>query len=84
MSVLAATADTEADVLATNMEVRLPYYRINYLDVSELLVLPTFRAPHWTVMFSGPDGSDYTCFLDAWGELRENPYYSRTPGRRPR
>lgn len=84
VSVFAATPDTEADVLAGNMDVRRRYYRIEYPHISELLVLPTFRNPHWTVMFGGPDGPDYAYFVDAWGELRDNPYYSRTSGRRPR
>lgn len=84
VSVFAATAATEADVLAINMDVRRRYFRIEYLAVSELLLLPTFRSPHWTVMFSGPDGLDYSYFVDSLGELRDNPYYSRSSGRRPR
>lgn len=70
-------------MLAAHMNVRRRYYRIRYSDVSELVVLPTFRAPHWTVMLSGADGPDYAYFVDAWGELRDNPYYSRRPGRGP-
>jgi hypothetical protein len=84
VSVFAATPETEADVLATNMDVRRRYYRIHASDIADLLVLPTFRSPHWTVKFNGADGPDYGYFVDAWGDLRENPYYSRTPGRRPR
>lgn len=84
ISVFAATEDTEAWVLARNMDVRRHYYRIRYEDVAELRVLPTFRAPHWTVLFSGPEGAEYSYFMDALGELRENPHYSRKPGRRPR
>ena len=83
VSVFAATLVTEADVLAKNMDVRRRYYRIHVSDIPELVVLPTFRSPHWTVMFNGADGPEYGYFVDAWGDLRENPYYSRTPGRRP-
>lgn len=84
VSVFAATEETEDWVLARNMDVRRRYYRIQREDVADLRLLPTFRAPHWTVLFSGPDGPEYAFFVDALGELRENPYYSRKPGRRPR
>lgn len=84
ISVFAATEAGEAWVLARNMDVRRRYYRIRYSDVAHLRLLPTFRAPHWTVLFSGPTGPEYAAFVDALGELRENPYYSRKPGRRPR
>jgi len=69
VSVFAAKPATEPDVLATHMDVRRRYYRIHYPDISELVVLPIFRAPHWTVMFSGPAGPD-SYFVDAWGKLR--------------
>lgn len=52
VSVFAATSATESDVLATNMDVRRRYYRGPYPDIADLLLLPTFRSPHWTVMFS--------------------------------
>ncbi len=84
ISVFAATEETEEWVLARNMDVRRRYYRIQREDVADLRLLPTFRAPHWTVLFSGPDGPEYAYFVDALGELRENPYYTRKPGRRPR
>lgn len=82
ISVFAATEETEEWVLARNMDVRRRYYRIQREDVADLLLLPTFRAPHWTVLFSRPDGPEYAYFVDALGELRDNPYYSRKPGRR--
>lgn len=79
VSVFAATSATEARVLATRMDARRRYYRIAYRDLTDLLVLPTFRSPHWTVMFHGPDGNDYQHFMDSWGPLRDNPHYSREP-----
>jgi hypothetical protein len=84
VSVFAATPDTEGDVLATRMDVRRSYYRINYSDIAgRLVVVPTFRAPHWTVMFDGPRGAQYQLLVDCYGQLRENPYWTRKPGRRP-
>lgn len=84
VSVFAATPETESEVLANRMDTRRRYYRINYRDVGErLTLLPTFRAPHWTVMFDGPDGPLYQLFVDHYGELRDNPYWTRKPGRRP-
>jgi len=83
ISVFAASEESEAWVLARSMRVRRRYYRVRYEDIADLRVLPTFRSPHWTVLFDGPDGSDYQMFLDALGELRENPYWKQRPGRRP-
>jgi hypothetical protein len=85
VSVFAATPETEVLILATRMDARRRYCRILYRDTAgRLLVLPTFRRPHWTVMFNGPDGPVYRHFVDAYGELRDNPYWTRRPGRRPR
>jgi hypothetical protein len=85
ISVFAATPKTEGLILATRMDARRRYCRILYRDIAgRLLVLPTFRRPHWTVMFNGPDGPDYQHFVDAYGELRDNPYWTRKPGRRTR
>lgn len=83
ISVFAASEESEAWVLARNMRVRRRYYRVRYEDIAHLRVVPTFRSPHWTVLFNGPDGPDYKMFLDALGELRENPYWMQRPGRRP-
>lgn len=82
ISVFAATSESEAWVLAKHMDVRRRYYRVRYADVVLLEIVPTFATPHWTVMFSGPAGPDYQYFVDALGDLRENPYWSRKPGRR--
>lgn len=84
ISVFAATEENEVWVLATKMDVRRRYYRIKPADIVDLRLLPTFNAPHWSVLFSGPDGPDYQAFLDALGELRDNPYWKRRLGRRPR
>lgn len=84
ISFFAATEENEAWVLATKMDVRRRYYRIRSSDVASLRLLPTFKAPHWTVLFSGPDGPEYQAFIDALGEIRDNPYWKRRPGRRPR
>lgn len=84
ISAFAATEESEAWILARNMAVRRRYYRIRYEDVAELRVLPTFRAPHWTVLFNGPDGPDYRKFVDALGDLRDNPHWRQRPGRSPR
>jgi hypothetical protein len=84
VSAFAATEESEAWVLATKMDVRRRYYRITSADVAGLRLVPTFTAPHWTVLFSGPDGPEYKAFLDALGDLRDNPYWKRTAGRRPR
>jgi hypothetical protein len=85
VSVFAATPESEGLVLATRMDVRRRYYRIAYRDIAgRLLVLPTFRRPHWTVMFDAAEGPDYHVFVDAYGELRDNPYWTRKHGRRPR
>ena len=66
ISAFAATEESETWVLARNMSVRRRYYRIRYEDVAGLRVLPTFRPPHWTIMFSGPDGPDYYKLMDRW------------------
>lgn len=85
VSVFAATPETEDQVLARHMDARRRYYRILYRDIAQqLLLLPTFRKPHWTVMFDGPDGPQYRLFVDSYGELRDNPHWTRKPGRRPR
>jgi hypothetical protein len=85
VSVFAAMPETEVLILATRMDSRRRYCRILYRDIAgRLLVLPTFRRPHWTVMFNDPDGPDYQHFVDAYGELRDNPYWTRKPGRRLR
>lgn len=85
VSVFAATSLTEARVLAQHMDARRRYYRISYRDIAEhLLLLPTFRNPHWSVMFDGPAGRQYQLFVDSYGELRENPYWTRKPGRKLR
>jgi hypothetical protein len=84
ISVFAATEESEAWILARHMSVRRRYYRIRYADVAGLRVLPTFRAPHWSVMFTGPDGADYQKFMDALGDLRENPHWRQRSGRSPR
>ncbi len=86
ISVFAVTGETEAAVLESRMGIRRHYRRIRYRDIEgSLTVVPTFRAPHWTVMFDGPHSSQYEFFVDCYGELRENPYWSRQPlGRRPR
>jgi hypothetical protein len=83
--VFAATPETEVLILATRMDARRRYCRLLYRDIAgRLLVLPTVRRPHWTVMFNDPDGPDYQRFVDAYGELRDNPYWTRKSGRRPR
>ena len=51
VSAFAATEESEAWVLATKMDVRRRYYRITSADVAGLRLLPTFTAPHWTVLF---------------------------------
>ncbi len=86
VSVFAATEENEAWVLATKMDVRRRYYRLPYRDVANLRLrlLPTFNAPHWTVLFNGADGPEYQAFIDALGEIRDNPYWKRRLGRRPR
>lgn len=84
ISVFAATEDSEPRVLATKMDVRRRYYRIRSTDLPDLRLLPTFKAPHWTVLFNRPDGPEYQTFIDALGEIRDNPYWKRRPGRRPR
>jgi hypothetical protein len=85
VSVFAATPQTEDQVLAQHMDARRRYYRILYRDIAgDLLLLPTFRAPHWTVLFDGPAGRQYQLFVDSHGELRDNPHSTRKPGRRPR
>lgn len=84
ISVFAATEENEPWVLATKMDVRRRYYRIRSTDLPDLRLLPTFKAPHWTVLFNGPDGPEYQTFIDALGEIRDNPYWKRRPGRRPR
>ncbi|MHB8188512.1 MAG: hypothetical protein ACYDDU_21065 [Dermatophilaceae bacterium] len=84
VSVFAATPETEDQVLAQHMDARRRYYRILYRDIAQLLLLPTFRKPHWTVMFDGPGGPQYQLFVDSYGELRDNPHWTRKPGRRPR
>ena len=84
ISVFAASDESEPWVLATKMDVRRRYYRIRSSDLASFRLLPTFKAPHWTVLFSGPDGPDYQAFMDALGEIRDNPYWKRRPGRRPR
>lgn len=84
ISVFAATEENEAWVLATKMDVRRRYFRIKYADVTGLRLLPTFNAPHWTLLFRGPDGPDYRAFVDALGDLRDNPYWRRRHGRRIR
>jgi hypothetical protein len=77
--------ETEVLILATRMDARRRYCRILYRDIAgRLLVLPTFRRPHWTVIFNDPDDPDYQPFVDAYGELRDNPCWTRKPGRRPR
>lgn len=84
VSAFAATEENEAWVLATKMHIRRRYYRISYVDTAELRLVPTFTAPHWTVSFPSSDGPEYQAFLDAFGELRDNPYWRRKAGRRPR
>lgn len=84
ISVFAATEENESWVLATKMDVRRRYYRIRSSDIANLRVLPTFKAPHWTVLFSGPDGPEYQAFIDALGAIRDDPYWKRRLGRRPR
>jgi len=81
ISTFAATEESEAWILARNMAVRRRYYRIRYEDVADLRVLPTFRAPHWTVLFDGSEGPDYRKFMDALGDLRDNPHWRQRPGR---
>ena len=81
----AATLETEDQVLARHMDARRRYYRIPYRDIAEhLLLLPTFRKPHWTVMFDGPHSPQYQLFVDSYGELRDSPRWTRKPGRGPR
>lgn len=84
ISVFAATPESEAWVLARNMGVRRRYYRVRYADISDFRLIPTFRSPHWTVLFNGSDGPDYRRFLAALGEVRENPHWRQRPGGRPR
>lgn len=84
ISAFAATEESEAWTLARNMRVRRRYYRIRYGDIDGIdgiRALPTFRAPHWTVLFSGAGGPDYGRFMDALGDLRDNPYWKQRPGR---
>ena len=84
ISVFAATEENEPWVLATKMGVRRRYYRVRRSDLADWPLLPTFNTPHWTVLFDGPDGPEYQAFLDALGEIRDNPFWKRRPGRRPR
>lgn len=84
VSAFAANEENETWVLATKMHIRRRYYRIKCSDLAELTLLPTFAAPHWTVVFPGPHGPEYQTFLDALGDLRDNPYWRRKFGRRPR
>lgn len=84
ISVFAATEENEPWVLATKMGVRRRYYRVRRIDLADRPLLPTFNTPHWTVLFDGPDGPEYQAFLDALGEIKDNPFWKRRPGRRPR
>ena len=84
ISVFAATEENEPWVLATKMGVRRRYYRVQRSDLADWSLLPTFNTPHWTVLFDGPDGPAYQAFLDALGQIRDNPFWKRRPGRRPR
>lgn len=84
VSVFAAIPESERWVLATRMAVRRRYYRVRAAELVGLRLLPTFNAPHWTVLFRDSDGPDYEEFVDALGELRDNPYWKRRTGRRHR
>lgn len=84
VSAFAAADENETWVLATRMPIRRRYYRVRYAEIAEWNLLPTFTIPHWTVLFPGSEGPEYQAFLDALGELRDNPGWKRKVGRRPR
>jgi hypothetical protein len=73
-----ASLDALLRRFASYRAVHLP--RVGLLRVARFDLLPTFKRPHFTVTFAGPD--DVPRLLGALGAAEPNPYHGRRPGRR--
>jgi len=92
LSLFAASSDLEAWVLlGTQFRTFSKYRRVEAADLARHgLLLPTFAAPHWTLMIQAPDGSEVdeeaflTELLAILGPALDNPKYQPNRKRRER
>jgi hypothetical protein len=90
ISLFAARGDLDARVvLGTKLRTYPKYRRVRGAALAELVVLlPTFRAPHWTALFhasGGPDRPEEALvadLLDILGPVLDNPKYVPDRSRR--
>jgi hypothetical protein len=91
VSLFAALGDLDARlVLGAKLANYRRYYRLDGPTVAALaLLLPTFRAPHWTLLFQTPPGGQRQSedeildrLLDILGPALDNPKYEPRHGHR--
>ena len=91
ISVWAAQGDLDTrTVLAERMSTYRKYYRVTAEAATAIAVLlPTFEAPHWTLMFESPEGTErreeaemIDALLDILGPVLDNPKYEPRHGNR--
>lgn len=90
ISLFAARGDLDARlVLGTKLRTYPKYRRVSGAALAEIaLLLPTFQAPHWTVLFQPPDGTEcaerglLADLLDILGPVLDNPKYEPTRSQR--
>ncbi|HEY6685377.1 MAG TPA: hypothetical protein VI094_04120 [Propionibacteriaceae bacterium] len=83
MSLFAASsAVDELAVLESKLRTYPKYRRVRGVELAEIAVLvPTFQAPHWTVLFQRPCGARrpeeelLSDLLDILGPVLDNPRY---------
>lgn len=79
----------ELTVLESKLRTYPKYRRVTGRQLAELAVLlPTFKAPHWTALFRAPEGIDrpeaeiLAGLLDIMGSVLDNPKYKPDRARR--
>jgi hypothetical protein len=85
----ASSAVDELTVLDSKLRTYPKYRRVPGVALAEIAVLlPTFQAPHWTVLFRPPGGARLpeeellNDLLDILGPVLNNPRYVRDRSRR--
>lgn len=85
----ASSAVDELAVLESKLRTYPKYRRVRGAELAEIAVLlPTFQAPHWTVLFRPPGGARRPAeellsdLLDILGPVLDNPRYVPDRSRR--
>jgi hypothetical protein len=78
----ASSAVGELAVLESKLRTYSKYRRVRGAELAEIaMLLPTFQAPHWTVLFQSPGGASrpeeelLSALLDILGPVLDNPRY---------